>query len=63
MVPVDLQLSEKEVSLLRQQRAEAAQAQAEAQEAQILSDAYVKTKDAPQEGSGAEAIMEGLMGG
>ena len=62
MVPVDLQLSEGEVDDLRQQRAQAAQAQAEAQQAQILSDAYVKTQKAPEQGSGAEAIMEGMMG-
>ena len=62
MVPVDLQLSEDQVAEVRQGRQEAAMAQQQAQQAQAMSDAYVKTQKAPEEGSGAEAIMEGLMG-
>jgi len=62
MMPIDMQLSEEEVFEVRQQRYEASQEEAMAQEAQVLSDAYVKTKDTPQEGSGAEAIMA-MMGG
>ena len=36
------------------------QAEAQAQEAQVMSDAYVKTQKTPEEGSGAEALMQSL---
>ena len=58
MVPIDLQLSEAEVDELRGQRAEAQMAAEERANAQALSDAYVKTQKAPEEGSGAELIGE-----
>ena len=60
MVPVDLQLSEEEVSAIRESREEEAMMQQEAMQAQALSDAYVKTQKAPEEGSGAQALMEEL---
>ena len=56
MVPIDLQLSEAEVDEIRGQRAEAQAAAEERANAQALSDAYVKTQKAPEEGSGAELI-------
>jgi len=58
MVPIDLQLSEAEVEEIRGQRAEAQAAAEERANAQALSDAYVKTQKAPEEGSGAELIGE-----
>jgi hypothetical protein len=58
MVPIDLQLSEAEVDQIRGQRAEAQAAAEERANAQALSDAYVKTQKAPEEGSGAELIGE-----
>ena len=57
MMPIDLQLSEEAVMEIREQRAEAAQAQQAALEAQTISDAYAKTRKAPEQGSGAEFIQ------
>jgi hypothetical protein len=59
MVPIDLQLSEAEVDQIRGQRAEAQAAAEQRANAQALSDAYVKTQKAPEEGSGAQ-LIEGL---
>tara|TARA_R100001129_G_scaffold1229_1_gene1083 strand:- start:1475 stop:3136 length:1662 start_codon:yes stop_codon:yes gene_type:complete len=58
MMPIDLQLSEDEVQEIRDGRAEAAAAQQQAMQAQTLSDAYAKTRKAPEEGSGAEFVQE-----
>ena len=58
MMPVDLQLSEDEVQEIRDGRAQAAAAQQEAQSAQVLSDAYVKTTKAPEQGSGAQFLQQ-----
>ena len=58
MVPVDLQLSEEEVASIREAREEAAMMQQQAMATQAMSDAYVKTQKAPEEGSGAEFIQE-----
>lgn len=58
MVPVDLQLSEDEVEATRGERQEMAMAQMQAQQMQAQSDAYVKMQKAPEEGSGAEAMLE-----
>ena len=60
MMPIDLQLSEDEVQVIRDGRAEAAAAQQQAQSAQVLSDAYAKTRQAPEEGSGAEFIQQSV---
>ena len=62
MVPVDLQLSEEAVAEIRFARQQEALAQQEAMQAQAMSDAYVKTQKAPEEGSGAEAILQQLGG-
>lgn len=56
MVPVELQLSEEAVMEKRQAQAEAAQQQQEQQQMTAMSDAYVKTQKAPEEGSGAEML-------
>ena len=53
MMPTDLQLSQEEVDEIRMGRMEEAQAQMEAQSMQAMSDAYVKSQKAPEEGSGA----------
>ena len=58
MVPVELQLSEEAVMEKRQAQAEAAQAQQEQQQMVAMSDAYVKTQKAPEEGSGAEMLSQ-----
>ena len=58
MMPIDLQLSEDEVQEIRDERAEAAAAQQQAMQAQALSDAYAKTRQAPEQGSGAEFVQE-----
>ena len=58
MVPVELQLSEEAVMEKRQAQAEAAQAQQEQQQMTAMSDAYVKTQKAPEEGSGAEMLSQ-----
>jgi len=58
MVPIDLQLSEAEVDEIRGARAEAQMASEQRANAQALSDAYVKTKKAPEAGSGAEMIEQ-----
>jgi hypothetical protein len=58
MMPIDLQLSEEQVQEIRNGRAEAAAAQQQAAQAQALSDAYVKTTKAPEQGSGAEFIQQ-----
>ena len=58
MMPIDLQLPEEQVQEIRNNRAEAAAAQQEAAQAQALSDAYVKTTKAPEQGSGAEFIQQ-----
>ncbi len=58
MVPVDLQLSEEEVMFIREQRAEMQAQQMQAQQMQAQSDAYVKMQKTPEEGSGAEVLME-----
>ena len=42
----------------RQAQAEAAQAQQEQQQMTAMSDAYVKTQKAPEEGSGAEMLSQ-----
>ena len=57
MMPIDLQLSEDEVQEIRDGRAEAAAAEQQAMQAQALSDAYAKTRQAPEEGSGAEFVQ------
>jgi hypothetical protein len=56
MVPVELQLSEEAVMEKRQAQAQAAQQQAQQQQMTAMSDAYVKTQKAPEEGSGAELL-------
>ena len=62
MVPVDLQLSEVEVIRMREMRQQQAMAQQQAMQMQAESDAYVKMQKAPEEGSGAEAMLEQLGG-
>jgi hypothetical protein len=62
MVPVALQASEDDVTAVREERQAQMQAQQEAEKAQVMSDAYVKTQKAPEAGSGAEALMEGEVG-
>ena len=61
MCPVELQLPEEEVMLLREQRAEAAQAAEQRADMQALSDVYAKSTKAPEAGSSADALAE-LMG-
>ena len=58
MMPIDLQLSEEAVAEIREQRMQAMMAQQQAQSAQALSDAYVKTQKKPEEGSGAEFLQD-----
>jgi hypothetical protein len=62
MMPTDLQLSQEEVDEIRMGRMEEAQAQMEAQSMQAMSDAYVKSQKAPEEGSGAEGLLEEISG-
>ena len=62
MVPVDLQLSEQEVADMRGMRQQQAMQQMQAQQMQAQSDAYVKMQKAPEDGSGAEAMLEQLGG-
>jgi hypothetical protein len=62
MVPVALQASEDDVTAVREERQAQMEAQQEAEKAQVMSDAYVKTQKAPEAGSGAEALMEGEVG-
>ena len=57
MVPVALQNSIEIVEQVRGQRADQAARQQAMEEAQVASDAYVKTTTAPEEGSGAQAII------
>ena len=58
MMPINLQLSEEEVIEIRDSRVEAASMQEEAKTATTLSDAYSKTKQTPEQGSGAEFIQQ-----
>jgi hypothetical protein len=60
MVPVALQASEDEVTQVREERQAAMEAQQQAEQAQVMSDAYSKTTKAPEGGSGAEAMVEQL---
>ena len=59
MVPIDLQLSEEDVSNMRAEKAEMQMAQMQMQQAQVQGDVYAKTAKAPEEGSGAEALIAG----
>tara|TARA_R100001230_G_C5651181_1_gene156324 strand:+ start:1 stop:912 length:912 start_codon:yes stop_codon:yes gene_type:complete len=63
MVPVDLQLSEDSVAELRGQKAQAAQQAAQQKELMGAADMYSKTAKTPEEGSGAEQLMQQLTGG
>ena len=58
MVPTALQASEDEVTEVREERQAQMEAQQQAQQAQVMSDAYSKTTNAPEAGSGAEAMLE-----
>jgi hypothetical protein len=58
MVPVALQASKDEVDEVRAERQEQLEAQQQAEQAQVMSDAYSKTTKAPEGGSGAEAMVE-----
>jgi hypothetical protein len=58
MVPVALQAKEEDVTKVREQRKADEDAARDAQEAQVMSDAYAKTTKAPEGGSGAEALIE-----
>jgi hypothetical protein len=60
MVPVALQASEEEVAQVREERRAAMEAQQQAEQSQVMSDAYSKTTKAPEGGSGAEAMVEQL---
>jgi hypothetical protein len=58
MVPVSLQASEDMVTETREKREAQIAEDRAAQEAQVMSDAYSKTTNAPEEGSGAQAMLE-----
>jgi hypothetical protein len=58
MVPVALQATKDEVEAVRAERQEQLEAQQQAEQAQVMSDAYSKTTKAPEGGSGAEAMVE-----
>jgi hypothetical protein len=58
MVPVALQAKQEKVDEVREQRKADEDAARDAQEAQVMSDAYAKTTKAPEGGSGAEALIE-----
>jgi hypothetical protein len=60
MVPVELQASEDEVTEERAKRAQQMAQQQQMMQAQTMSDAYVKTQKKPEEGSGAEELMNQL---
>ena len=61
MMPLDLQLPEDMVNQMREQAAEAAAQEQEAMQAQAMSDAYAKTAKTPEEGSGAEQLLQQAM--
>jgi len=58
MVPIELQLPQEEVDAIREQRAEAEEQARQAQAAQVMGDMYSKTSGKPEEGSGAEAMLD-----
>jgi hypothetical protein len=58
MVPVALQAKQEDVEKVRAQRQADEDAARDAQEAQVMSDAYAKTTKAPEAGSGAEVLTE-----
>lgn len=58
MVPVSLQAKEEDVQAVREQRKADEDAARQAQEAQVMSDAYAKTTKAPEDGSGAQMLTE-----
>jgi len=60
MVPVRAQASQDDMDKARAERAKLQQQQMEMAQAQTVSDAYVKTAKAPEEGSGAEELMNKL---
>ena len=61
MCPVELQLPEADVQMLREQRAQAAAAAEQRAEMQALGDMYAKSTKAPEEGSSAQALGEMMM--
>ena len=60
MVPVALQAKEEDVARVREERQAQQEAEQQAAQAQVMSDAYSKTTNAPEAGSGAEAMIEGM---
>lgn len=59
MAPLALQVSEDVVAQVREQRAQQAQQAQQMQAATVAADAYVKTTGAPDEGSPAQALLDG----
>ena len=56
MMPIDLQLSESDVQLIREQRQATMQAAEKRENMKAISDSYAKTTKAPESGSTAEEV-------